>query len=75
MSARVAAEGHGPTCFPLARKIPAVTAQFPSKTWNSATSGSIEATSDTTSFSIASTLPRQLRNRAGKVVITDLDHH
>ena len=37
------------TCFPLALKMPAVIAEFPSKTWNKATNGRIDATRATTS--------------------------
>ena len=38
-------------CLPLALKIPAVTAAFPSNTWKSATNGKMDATIPTTSVS------------------------
>ena len=37
------------TCLPWARRMPPVTAAVPSKIWNKATNGRIDATSFTTS--------------------------
>ena len=55
-------------CFPIERRIPAVTALIPSKTWKSATTGKMEATITTTSSSLLNRYAHELRKVVNMVL-------
>lgn len=63
-------------CFPRALKIPPVTAELPSKTWNKATRGKIPPTSETTSvmFKKEEKMALVTWNREDAETQTHLDH-
>lgn len=64
--------GRSFTCFPLARRMPPLTPEIASKTWNRDTRGKIDATSATTSGSSLNMYAHDDRKTRKSVLLSDV---